>query len=464
MPMTRLFLILVLTVCAALAGCSSGTSAWQRPAVELPERWSVELVAPGEAPTLWWKQFNDPQLDAVVEQVLQGNNDLAAANTRVRRAQLVAALVGTNRTPSVALAANSSVFRSFDPKVTSRSSGVSGAAFYEPDLWGKLADQREVAAWDAAASEADCRAFASALSVAAARLYWQIALFNQLVALSEADVAYAQKTLVLVRTRYDAGAVSGLETARAELNLSSLQAVQTQLVQQRVQTRHALAVLLSRPPETGLKERPELPTGPLPAIAPGVPAAILANRPDLHAAELRLRETFANVDITRASFYPTLTLTGTLGTASAELVKLLQNPVATIAANLALPFVQWNTRQLSVAVSEAQYEEAVANFRQTLLNALRDVEDGLSARGQLMAEAELFGRALQQARRAESIAEGRYRAGAVDLQQWLDAQAARRGAERSVAANRLNQLANQADLYRSLGLGMRGVACRQSPV
>lgn len=285
-----------------------------------------------------------------------------------------------------------------------------------------------------------------------ARLYWQIAYLNQLVALGEADIAYAQKVLDIVRSKYAAGAVSGLNVAQAELNLSSQQAAHTQLVQQRAAARHALAILFDQPPESAVAERTTLPDAALPVIAAGLPAAILGNRPDLRAAESRLRESMANVDVTRTSFYPTLTLTGSVGTASTALVNFLKNPVATLGAGLVLPFVQWNTRQLSIRVSETQYEEAVVSFRQRLYTALAEVEDGLSARTQLALEADRLGLAVTQARRAEAIAQSRYLAGATEVQLWLDAQAALRNAERSQLANRFNQLGNQATLYRTLGL------------
>jgi len=225
------------------------------------------------------------------------------------------------------------------------------------------------------------------------------------------------------------------------------------LVQQRVEARNALAILLNQPPESDVAEPPELSKAPLPSVSAGIPAEILANRPDLHAAELRLRESLVNVDVTRTSFYPTFTLTGSLGTASTTLVNLLRNPIATLGAGLSLPFVQWNTMQLSVRVSQTQYEEAVVNYRQRLYTALAEVENSLSARTQMVAEEEKLRLAVTQAQRAESIARFRFKSGFTDLQQWLYAQSSLRNAERSLILNRLNQLNNMVNLYKALGLG-----------
>jgi outer membrane protein TolC len=212
--------------------------------------------------------------------------------------------------------------------------------------------------------------------------------------------------------------------------------------------------LFDQAPAAGAQERTLLPEDPLPIIGAGIPAQILANRPDLMAAEWRLREASSQVDATRASFYPVLSLTGGLGTASTGLLDILRNPFAALGAGLAFPFVQLPTARLTTQVSESQYQESVVAFRQSLYSALAEVENLLSARTQLAADEALQRAAVAQARRAEAIARVRFEAGASDVQLWLDAQQRVRTVERSLLANRLNQFDVQADLYRALGLGI----------
>lgn len=445
----------ILGCVGVLAGCGSLRAPWQAPEVPVPTKWSVVTDASIREPDSWWKNFDDPQLDALVDQALRANNDFAVAAIRVRRAQLQAGLVDTNQTPAVAVGASVVATRTFDPPATNHSGGVSAALSFEVDLWGKLASQRDAARWEAQATEADCQAFALSLVGSTTHLYWQLAYLNQLLTLNAGDIDYARQTLTLVRAKYAAGALSALNTAQAELDLATQEASRTQLIQQRVETRHALAILLNLPPESDVAELSELSNAPMPPVAAGIPAEILANRPDMNAAEWRLRESLANVDVARTSFYPAFTLTGSLGTASTTLVNLLRNPIATLGAGLSLPFVQWNTMQLSIRVSETQYEEAVVNYRQRLYTALAEVENSLSARTQLLAEEEKLRLAVAHARRAESIAKFRFQSGFTDLQQWLYAQAGLRNAERSLVLNRLNQLNNMVSLYKSLGLGAR---------
>jgi outer membrane protein TolC len=194
-----------------------------------------------------------------------------------------------------------------------------------------------------------------------------------------------------------------------------------------------------------------LPRYPLPDARAGVPAELLGRRPDLRAAELRLREALATVDATRASFYPPLTLTGALGSASPTLSDILRNPIGSLGAGLTLPFLQWNQMQLNIKISKADYEERVVNFRQSLYQAMADVENALSNRAQLALQAAQLDASLSAARQAERLYEVRYRAGAVPLKDWLDAQEKRRTAEIARDENMLNRLVNQVTVYQALG-------------
>ncbi|MBR8399076.1 efflux transporter outer membrane subunit [Burkholderia orbicola] len=441
--------------CAAalLAGCA-GARHDPLPAVAMPANWAAPVAADAPAATGdWWRSFGDPQLDALIDDALRANNDLAIAAIRVYRAQLQAGLVDTNLTPNVTLGANGAVSRTLDTHQMSRSSGVNGSLSYELDLWGRLAALRDAAHWEADATADDLEAARLSLIGTTAALYWQIGYLNRQIALGDANIAYAERTLALVRSRHTAGAVSGLDLAQAEQSLAAQRAAQTQLIQQRTENRHALAILFDRPPQQRAAEPAALPDAAPPDVAAGLPASLLGRRPDLRAAEFRLRESLAQVDATRTSFYPTFTLTGSAGTTSTSLERVLTNPVGTLGLGLALPFIQWNTMQLQIRVSKSQYEEAVVGFRQRLYTALAEVENALSARVQLEREAEQRALSLAQAQRAERLAAARFAAGATAVQPWLDQQQVLRSAQSADELTRLNRLNNQMKLYRALGGG-----------
>jgi outer membrane protein TolC len=186
-------------------------------------------------------------------------------------------------------------------------------------------------------------------------------------------------------------------------------------------------------------------------VQPGIPACLLGQRPDLLAAEQRLRKYLATVDGTRASYYPSFSLTGTLGTSSTSLVEIVKNPYAVLGAGLTLPFIQWNTMGLNVEIAQTDYEEAVINFRQKLYAALRDVENALSARRNYAEEIKYRRGNLELARKAEQLTAVRYQTGAVSLQVWLEVQEQRRDAEKALSVVRLAQFKNSITLYQSLG-------------
>lgn len=458
-------------VCAVwlLAGCARST--YVPPAVQVPTTWSqtAQTTADGAADhaSAFWKHFNDPVLDSLIADALRTNNDLAVAAIRVRRAQLQAGIAATNLLPGVQAQANAG--RNFDLKAGSGAPGTTNTSStnltlsYELDMWGRLAAVRSTADWEARATEADRQGAALTLVGTTARLYWQTGVLNQRIVLGEAAIADGQRLLAFVRTRHAAGAVSALDVASAEQNLATVEAAQTQLLQQRTEARNALAILFDRPPEQAAAEPQSLPDGALPAIDAGLPASLLGRRPDLRAAEARLRGAFSNVDAVRTGFYPTLTLTGAWGSTSNALVDLLRNPIGTLGAGLTLPFLQWNTTRLTIRVSQTQYEEAVVTFRQSLYTALSEVENTLSSRTQLRAEHDKLQVSYAQALRAERLTDVRYRAGAIPVQPLLDAKDRRRTAESALAQNRFNQLNATMTLYRALGGDAVTPAASDSP-
>ncbi|MBN3834817.1 TolC family protein, partial [Burkholderia sp. Ac-20344] len=263
--------------CAAalLAGCA-GARHEPLPAVAMPANWAAPVSAHAPATTRdWWRSFGDPQLDALIDDALRANNDLAIAAIRVYRAQLQAGLANTNLTPNVSAGANGAVSRTLDTHQMGRSSNANVSLSYEIDLWGRLAALRDAARWEADATAADLEAARLSLIGTTASLYWQIGYLNRQIALGDANIAYAVRTLAVVRSRHTAGAVSGLDLAQAEQSLAAQRAAQTRLIQQRTENRHALAILFDRPPQQHAAEPSALPDAAPPEVAAGLPASLL---------------------------------------------------------------------------------------------------------------------------------------------------------------------------------------------
>jgi NodT family efflux transporter outer membrane factor (OMF) lipoprotein len=415
---------------------------------------ATALTASSGSESAWWRQFGDERLNRLVDKVLEVNTDLASAGWRLKQARLTAGLATDAVYPHVDAAVSSSydkVLESGAPGV--RSHTASATVSYELDLWGRLRTQRAAANWEAQATAEDLQSTRLALVGDTCSLYWTLGFLNQRIAAGEESIQRLERTLALVQSQFNAGAVSRLEVREAEQNVQSQQTAQSQLVQDRTETRNALTVLLDGHPWPQADELQSLNESRSPDIQPGIPAELLARRPDLRAAELRLREALANVKVTQTSYYPAISLTGSVGGTSSALGDVLANPIGTLGAGAVFPFMHWNEMKLNAEIANADYEIAASDFRRALYTAFTDVDNALSARTQLLRQLDSSQRSFDAAVDVERLYEVRYRSGATPLRLWLDAQETRRAAELALAQVRLNQLQNDSTLFQALGGG-----------
>lgn len=435
-----------------LASCSSLTSEYVRPVLPDTPQWTESTgISNPVAAVQWWRSFGDPKLDTLVEAVLANNNDLFAANLRVRKALLQAELAGVAKVPQLIGTGNAqSTIPLSDLGGTSNNFSLGLGASYEIDLWGRLASSKDMAALQAAASAEDVEAARTTIIASTIETYWRLAYTNQDLSAARASLEVARQVEDLIKSQTAAGAATELELAEIRQTVESQAASLSDLEQSRVVLRNALGVLLNGAANP-VAEPQQLPRRTPVQITAGLPADLLARRPDLRAAELRLRAALRNIDGTKTSLYPQITLTGNLGSASADLLQILSNPVATLGVGLALPFLNLRDGELRVKVSEVDYQLAVTEFRSALLTAFSDTGTALSARTTLNQKSQRLRAALEAAQSAEKLTEERYRAGSVALRVWLDAQERSRAANRALSANRLEQLVTEVQIFRVLG-------------
>lgn len=448
-----------LMLSSSLFGCAAVVKTpYQQPNVNMPNNFQnskamSQQVHADVYADQWWTLFGDPQLNQLVNQVLSSNTDLAVAGINLQQARLQAGLAQNKQGPRVSSsisAGHNIELNSGDD--SSRGLSLSGGVSYELDLFGKLANQTEATRWEALATEQDLQSTAQSLIATTANLYWQLGYLNERYQIAQQNLASTQKTYELVRTQYRAGAVSGLDLTSAEQAVQSQKATLSQIEQLRVEARTALAVLLHMPvQQLNIQEPARLPRIGLPSIAAGLPADLLARRPDLQAAELRLRKSLATKDATKASYYPSISLTGNLGSSSTSLSNLLQNPALTLGASLSLPFLQYNDMKKDLAISNLDYEKSILQYRQTLYQAFADVENALSARTELNQQVALQERNVQLAEKTERLTEVRYRNGAIALKNLLDAQATTRNAQLSLVQTKQSQYNAYVTLMQALG-------------
>ncbi|MDV2470284.1 efflux transporter outer membrane subunit [Acinetobacter chinensis] len=465
MNLTKLTAALVLG--SSLVGCAAVVKTpYQAPAVSIPESFAYNKTSSKQIQNdlytdQWWTLFGDSQLNQLVDQVMTRNSDLAVAGINLQQARLQAGLTENKqgvRVSSGVSAGHSVDLHSGDD--ASKGLSLSGGVSYEVDLFGKLARQTEASQWEAKATEQDLQATGQSLVATTANLYWQLGYLNERYSTVQQNLASTQKTYELVRAQYKAGAVSGLDLTQAEQSVQSQKASLSQIDQQRVEARTALAVLLNIPvQQLNIQEPQRLPRVSLPNISAGLPASLLSRRPDLNAAELRLRKALANKDATKASYYPSISLTGNLGSSSTSLTQLLQNPALSLGASLSLPFLQYNDMKKDLKISELDYEKAIIQYRQTLYQAFADTENALSARSELDKQVVLQQRNLELAEKTERLTQVRYKNGAIALKNLLDAQETTRNARLTLVQTRQSQYNAYVTLMQALG----GSPVRQLP-
>jgi len=419
--------------------------------IDIPQNWIHSTNNQSVSIDHWWMRFNDPKLNRIIDDVLIKNNDLAMATLTLRQARLQANLSRDDFYPDTSITGSLSKSKSFNSGQQSDDYSTSLGVSYELDLWGRVSATADQAKWTAIATQQDREATAQSLITTTATLYWQIGYLNDLLTLGKQNIQAATDTLTTTQYQYTNGAVSRVSVLQAKQTLTALETTQSQYQQQLVEAQNAFSILFDQPPQYAEQIANSLPTITLPEIAVGIPSDLLIRRPDVKSKLFELKAALSNKDETNASYMPTLTLTGALGGSSSALKDLLKDPIGSLGADLALPFIQWNEMSLNKKIAEAQYQSAIIDYRQTLFTAFQDVDNALSEKQQLSYQA---GKLLEQYQSSEEIASiynSQYQNGAIEFNDLLSAQTDERDAKASLLENRYNQYVALATLFQALG-------------
>ena len=429
----------------------------------LPTQWQSAQYGPvAEADALgqdavterWWESFDSPALETVVQQVLAGNLDLEAAAARVEQAKAVAHMAGSELWPTLSAALEASrqggSGGSYDNRGHTHSVGL--AASYEVDLWGGLRAGGRAAVSRAQASGFDQHAARLSISAQAASDWVRWVALHERLMFAQANLASALRLLEIVEARQAAGAETRLAVAQQRTLVASQR---SEIASLRQATAQAGARLLSWVGQADweIPRSDSLLQMRVPSIDAGLPSTLLTRRPDIAAAEARLRAAEADVLVARAAMLPGLSLSATAASHDGHFSRLLANPVYTLAAGLVAPI--FNGGRLSAAHDQtlAQQRELLAVYRQTILVAFSDTQAALDGVRGSEEQAKAQQQELQQARETLTLAESRYRAGAENQLVLLDAQRALYAAQDAAVQRQAGRLIAAIDLYRALGGG-----------
>ncbi|KEA54242.1 hypothetical protein DT73_02400 [Mangrovibacter sp. MFB070] len=450
-------LITLLLLLPALSGCGAWLRHNAAPAeISLPPNWRASNTGVGylENNENWWHAFGDPQLSGLIAQVLTHNSDLVIAGLQLRQSRLGTQLVNTNLTPDVgasASASNSRQLRSNTPSVESYSAGFSLS--YELDLWGKLARTREQSHWSSEASAEDLQNTILMLIGTTAQHYWNIARLNQLITLHNTRLQLAERTSQLVETKYQAGVAGERDRLTNQQTLLAQRHQLRTLGEQLENARNALALIYNQPNLNQAPEIDALDTGQDIGVPLALPVEVIARRPDVRAAEWRLRATLAGNDVARLSFFPSLTLGASLNAGHTLFSQWFSNQSLAQSLTTSLPFLQWRTVQLTIAQSELEVKQAEESFRKQVLSALVEVEDALAQRETSHIQRENQRTTLAISQQLLVLTQSQYDAGQVALQVLLDAQDNVLNQQISLIESQYSYLTASMKLWQAIGGG-----------
>ena len=455
---------MALLALSVLAGCGLTTpppSGAPQPVRELPTdfRHAALLKPAAERVAVarnWWSLYGDDALNALQQRLPDGNQNLAASMAQVRIAQ---AAIDTSRAALLPSAGAGLVATRSDSGSTTM--GPSLSVNWELDLFGRLSQQVDAARARLEASEFDLEALRLSLQATLTQTWLSLRAVQTQSALLDDTVQAYQRSLQMTQDRYRVGIVPATDVAQAQTQLKSAQAQAAELAGSRALLENALAVLVGEMPAAvnvsaarGLPEPPEVPLQ--------LPAELLRRRPDIAAAEKRAVAAAAQVGVSTAAFFPIITLGANTSLRASTLADLLAVPPLawSIGPSLALAAFDGGARRAAVASAQATLEQASAQYRQTVLSAMQEVEDNLALNAALRRQTELLAESLIEARRALDLTLNQYRAGTVSYLNVVAAQTTALSVERSLLDARSRRLTATNQLLKNLagGWGRPGTA------
>jgi len=450
-----------------LAGCFTLGPDYRRQTVDVPDAWP-EPMTTASVPAEWWRGYQDPVLDAMIQEALGHNADLRLAIARVDEARASLGVARADQWPGVSANGSASRNRASEdsalalPGTDPIYNNVRATldASYEIDFWGKYRRATEAARAELLAIQFNRNAVRLALIADVLRGYFNLRSLDAQVAITKRTVSTRLASLSLQRERFAAGVASELELRQVEAEAAAAQALLPALETQLARQETALSVLLGRSPREIVGSTPERGaaiealTVP-PAVPAGLPSDLLEHRPDLRQAEQQLIAANARIGQAKAAYFPTISLTGLLGGESTKLADLFSAPARIWQASGSAAQTVFDAGRTGsrVKAAKAREQQALAQYQSAIQNAFRDTLDALVAQRKARETLDAEQARVNALESALSHARLRYENGVTSLLDVLDAERGLLAAELNRVEAQRAQLAATADLFKALGGG-----------
>jgi len=455
---------LTAVVCLVLTGCMVGPK-YKRPPVTVPDtyRGLAADAGPQTATSIgdekWWEVFQDPQLQGLIREALSQNYDVRIAATRVLQAQAVLGITRADQFPTITGGASSSNQRlpatRITPAFETSPSQVNLSLFWELDFWGKYRRATEAARANLLATEWGQKAVMSSLVSNVASAYFQLLELDSEMEISRNTLASRKESLRLVEVRAKGGATSMLDVRQSEQLVYTAAGTIPDLERRSEQQENLISILLGKNPGPVTRGKPLVESVILPTVPAGLPSSLLDRRPDIQSSEQQLVAANARIGVAKAAYFPQITLTAVGGYQSAALTNLFTGPAGlwNVGGQLVQPIFTGGRIRSNVRLTEAQKQEAVLVYQQSIQQSFREVSDSLVAyrkNQEFRAQQELLTNSAQDATRLSDM---RYRGGVTSYLEVLDSDTRYFDAQLILAQARLNERLALVQLYNALGGG-----------
>ena len=447
------------SVALLTSACTPVGPNYKRPEISVPANYKFETVKNGKKAAKrdrWWTVFNDSKLNSIMNDVRSSNQEIRAAYARFQQSRSNIKAVNAQSRPTVSSApsiqrrARSGELDS--SRYTSNEFALPVQASWEIDLFGRIRRETEASIADSQVAAEELNNIQLTLEAEAAVGYFTIRSLDQEIKIVEEEIKSREATLVLIEDRFSVGSISKLDVSRAKAELAVNQADLADLRRQRSAQEAALAVVVGKPVSAYSVAYAPL-VGKVPHIPASLPSELLRARPDVRAAERQIAGANARVGVATAAFYPSVSLTGNAGASSSTIHNLTSRRATmwSIGPEIYLPIFTGGANKAALEFSKARYEEVLANYQQTVLESISEVETRLSATLELSKRASAESDAVIAAREARLIAKEQYDGGIANYLSVLDAERTAFEIERSRAQTLGAEYANAVNLIRALG-------------
>ncbi|MGZ5199939.1 MAG: efflux transporter outer membrane subunit [Telluria sp.] len=451
-----------LALALALAGCVNLAPKYERPAAPVAGSFPTVLgtnasgnPVAAKAPTsiAWQQFFTDPRLQQLINIALVNNRDLRIAVANIEQARASYQIQHSFQFPAVGAAFNGQKY-SQDAAPNSYSAGLSVSAF-ELDLFGRVRNLSQSALAQFFATEENRRTVQISLVAQVANAYLQALADDEQLELTRNTLKTREESLRLIKLRFDNGVASRIDLDSAQSLVDNARFVLQQQLRQRAQDDNLLTLLIGQPIPASLPPGGTLAKTDLPDLPAGLPSDLLAERPDIRAAEQQLIAANANIGAARAAYFPRIALTATGGSASNALGSLFSGGHWgwTVAENVTMPIFDFGRTRAGVEGSKAARDAAVAGYERSIQTAFREVSDALAGQATFAEQLRAARSSADTEANRFSLVDQRYRTGTASYLDLLDAQRSLFSAQLTAVQANLARLQNQVTLYRVLGGG-----------